>query len=440
MASAERIDLMRCPACREHVLAPPPGVDVVWECPFCRRRFRRRIQSSKSSGTIACFSLHGTGPRAAARRVPEWWLQIGDGVASATLTVYAAALLGLMFAYHVAMSVLAAVWLAVRFPAIVGRAVAPDDHGDDSAASPPWLEPVRTWLPHFRRYSDDTGLGPALESGDSPALFVVISEVARRVGVPPPDEIRLTHLPCCGVIEQRRWFGLRSRRRVLVVGLPLLYVLRVEELRAVVAHELAHLSRGDAAMAFIVSQFVESLDQSIGSGSRMPLGWLNPCVWLARVVRAGFRLVSSPLSRYQEYRADRVAAALSGSDVLAAALRVSALVQPVFKEALCHYHPTVVQDANLYQFFRAAWSAMGDALKHEMQDALVADQWPGWFDPHPTLRARLRRLDRFPAHPQPDDRPARRLLPNRRKLEEMLHDFIYGARGSRLTIFRAPAD
>src|SRR5262249_26552849 len=151
---------------------------------------------------------------------------------------------------------------------------------------------------HFRASDPDVSVGPVLSELDAPGIFVIVAEVARKVGSPEPDEVRLTYLPCCGVLEQRRWCGLRSRRRVLVVGLPLLYVLSVEELRAVVAHELAHLSRGDAALAFVVSQFLDSLEQAIDAGSRRSWGWLSPCVIFAWLVRAAFRVVACPLSRY----------------------------------------------------------------------------------------------------------------------------------------------
>ena len=42
----------------------------------------------------------------------------------------------------------------------------------------------------------------------------------------------------------------------MVLGLPLLYVLTMEELRAVLAHELAHLARGDATKAADSARFV----------------------------------------------------------------------------------------------------------------------------------------------------------------------------------------
>jgi Zn-dependent protease with chaperone function len=346
-----------------------------------------------------------------------------------------------MLVYHVAMTLLAAGWLVLRLPLIVWASLTRDaELESDDPRESPWLSPFRTWLPHFRTNDLNIQVGPMLSELDAPGIFVVVSEIARKLGTPEPDEIRLTYLPCCGVLEQRRWSGLRSRRRVLVLGLPLLYVLSVEELRAVVAHELAHLSRGDAALAFVVSQFLDSLDQSIAAGSNSRWGWLSPCVFFAWMVRGGFRLICCPLSRYQEYRADGIAAAVCGSDVVVSSLENAALVQPIFREVLCNYHPIVVHDANLYQFFRLAWTTIDTSLKREMKDSLVTDERLGWFNPHPTLRARLRRLERFAAHREPDERPARRLLMQRHDLEETLHNYIYSVRTPQLSIFQPFGD
>ncbi len=443
MASAERIQLIHCPGCRERVIAPPPSSLGVWECPFCRRRFRRRMRSTASSGTIPCvnlFSRHPWPPGGwAAQRDrslfhPARWPSIGLGM-------YAAALVVLMIAYHISMTVLAAAWLVLRMPAVLWETLVREDEPDpDDPQNSPWLEPFQTWLPHFRKNNADLRIGPVLNEEDAAGIFVIVAEMARKVDSVQPEEIRLTHLPCCGVLEQRNWAGLRPRRRVLVLGLPLLHVLSVEELRAVLAHELAHLSRGDAALAFVVSQFLDSLDQSIEVGAKFRWGWLNPCVMFAWLVRSGFRLLSCPLSRHQEHRADALAASICGSDVVAQSLQNAALVQPIFREVLCHFDPVVMHDGNLYQFFSAAWTSLDESLKDEMKESLVDDERTELFDPHPTLQSRLKRLDQFPPHRDPDRRPARRLLTNRKSLEQALHNYIYRVRAPQLSVFHPSND
>jgi len=71
---------------------------------------------------------------------------------------------------------------------------------------------------------------------DAPLLFSSIDTMARRLGARPPGQVRLTYLPCCGVVA---W----GRSQALIIGPPLLRVLTQVELRAVLARELAHLAR-----------------------------------------------------------------------------------------------------------------------------------------------------------------------------------------------------
>jgi hypothetical protein len=118
----------------------------------------------------------------------------------------------------------------------------------------------------------DSDLGPVLARVDAPLLFSSIDTVARRLGVRPPGQVRLTYLPCCGVVA---W----GRSQALIIGLPLLRVLTQVELRAVLAHELAHLARGDATGAARSARFAEGLELAVeqaGTRARGPLGGLGP--------------------------------------------------------------------------------------------------------------------------------------------------------------------
>ena len=97
------------------------------------------------------------------------------------------------------------------------------------------------------------------------SLFSTIEKVGRRLGVKPPSQVRLTYLPCCGVVA---W----GRSRALLIGLPLFRVLTQGELRAIVGHELAHLARGDATAAARSARFVEALEQSVERNGRRVRG------------------------------------------------------------------------------------------------------------------------------------------------------------------------
>ncbi|MEJ7638282.1 MAG: M48 family metalloprotease, partial [Singulisphaera sp.] len=137
-------------------------------------------------------------------------------------------------------------------------------------------------------------------------------------------------------------------------GPPLLRVLNLAELRAVLAHELAHLARGDATRAAQSARFVEglghALERSAADGrSRGPLrAWARLC-W------RGTSLLIGPIAHGQEVRADRSAATIAGGRAASSALVKVAMVQPLFREVLDHYDSERPDAPNLYAFFRAFW-------------------------------------------------------------------------------------
>jgi Zn-dependent protease with chaperone function len=264
----------------------------------------------------------------------------------------------------------------------------------------------------------DSDLGPVLARVDAPLLFSTIDHVGRRLGVKPPGQIRLTYLPCCGVVA---W----GRCRALIIGLPLFRVLTQGELRAIVAHELAHLARGDATRAAGSARFVESLAQAVERHQyRMwgPLGaWARFCLseasWLIE-----------PVARGQEARADRCSAWLAGGSTSASALVKVAVVQPLFREVLAAYSPEDSGATNLYAFFRAFWYRL-PADVHSAMRLSVLTGCGATLDPaHPPLPDRIAALQSYPepASTNGDGQPATTFLGDLEIFEQMLHNRLFG--------------
>ena len=249
----------------------------------------------------------------------------------------------------------------------------------------------------------DADLGPVLAYTDAPLLFSAVNEVARRLGVKSPDQIRLTYLPCCGVVA---W----DRSQALILGLPLLRVLNLAELRAILAHELAHLARGDATRAARSARFVEGLRQALeqaGGRERGPLG-----AWARTCFLAASRLIG-PIARGQEARADRSAAAIAGGTAAASALIKVATVQPLFREVLEHYDPTNPETPNLYAFFRAFWYRLPPEVHTDLRLGIFAASDSTSDPAHPPLPDRLAQLQ---AYPRPRDSASRRRCQPRHRL------------------------
>jgi Zn-dependent protease with chaperone function len=279
----------------------------------------------------------------------------------------------------------------------------------------------------------DADLGPAIARADAPALFTEAAEIARRLGARPVEQIRLTYLPCCGVVAWRR-------SRALVLGLPLLHALNLAELRAVLAHELAHLARGDATRAARSARFVEGLVRALDdppAGGHRPWG---PLLAWARLCRAVAEPLHAPIARGQEARADRAAAQLAGGDAAASALVKVALVQPLFREALEAYDPADPDLPNLYAFFRAFWTRLPETLQTAMRHALLSGStWPTLPEGvHPPLLDRIAWVQSYAGRTTTasDLAPASTLLGDLEALEQMLHNRLFAVSRVEPSVFR----
>jgi Zn-dependent protease with chaperone function len=278
------------------------------------------------------------------------------------------------------------------------------------------------------RGDPDADLGPALARVDAPALFDEVERAARHVGVRPPGQLRVAYLPCCGAVA----WGRGHEARALIVGLPLLYVLTRAELRGVLAHELAHLARGDATRAARAVRFVEALDQAPGDAGSGPLGW-----WARACGRMGRALVA-PVARGQELRADRAAAALVGGERAASALIKVALVQPLFREVLAHYAPPESGEPTLYRAFRDFWGRLPEALRTAMRHRLLTSRSPQASPTHPDLLDRLDALRDLPepaVAPAHDGQPAATMVGDLEALERMLHNRLFARPAPEPTVF-----
>jgi heat shock protein HtpX len=169
----------------------------------------------------------------------------------------------------------------------------------------------------------------------APRLHRITTATARQVDLPVP-RLAVTDTDAPEAFTA----GFTPARATLVVSLGLLDAFDDEELRAVVAHELAHVRNRDAAVMTAASLPASVADRLAGwasdtqgdweeSGGRYyrrndagAVGLLAGVVGLVAVVfRVVGRLLQADLSRSRETVADRAAVAITGDPAaLAAAL------------------------------------------------------------------------------------------------------------------------
>lgn len=149
--------------------------------------------------------------------------------------------------------------------------------------------------------------GPKLEAQQHPKLFKLIRETAAHAGQNLPQEVYLVPEINAFVSERGGFLGL-GKRRLLGLGLPLLGVLTVSEVKAVLAHEFGHFASGDTKLGGWIYRTSVALIQTVRN-----LGGRHQVVQMLFVAYAKmFLRLTNAVSRQQELYADQLAAKLAG--------------------------------------------------------------------------------------------------------------------------------
>lgn len=232
----------------------------------------------------------------------------------------------------------------------------------------------------------------------APDLWRTLQELAETLGTAAPHQVWLTDSPNAAVTEELLPRGLlRGWTRRLYIGAPLIGALRAGELRAVLAHELAHYACGHtrwAVMAYRHSPAIRlayarchapALAPSATSGSGH--GRMHR---LLTAYNTAYDRVSLPMNRQQELEADALAAANVGPEMFASglcAVYAAAARWGGFTPPIQEPKPIWV---NVFDAFHR-WIEGPDGQRQFTRLMRAAPQVssPGDEDTHPGLRERL---------------------------------------------------
>jgi len=233
--------------------------------------------------------------------------------------------------------------------------------------------------------------GPRLEQAQHPRLFEEIKWVANATEQPMPEDIYL-------VADLNAWVSQRGGilgvggRRVMGLGLPLLGLLSVPELRAVLAHEFGHYHGGDTSLGPLVYRTRAAMERTLVALGEHSSALQKPFEWYAAL----FLRVSHSVSRAQELSADALAARVVGAAPLASGLKkvhgAGAAFVAFWRDELV---PVLQQGRRppIAEGFRGFLRAESVAVAVDNHVAMLmasADANP--FDTHPSLAARIAAL------------------------------------------------
>jgi Zn-dependent protease with chaperone function len=176
---------------------------------------------------------------------------------------------------------------------------------------------------------------------EEPELFEFIDRLADEAKAPRAHKVYLSPRVNAAVFYDLSLLNLIiPTRKNLEIGLGLVNVVSLGELKAVLAHEFGHFAQRSMAVGrwvYIAREIADhivsrrdALDKLLAQLSRIDLrvawvGWLlSIIVWSIRsmmeVLRRLVTLAERALSRQMEFQADLVAVSLTGSDALIHAL------------------------------------------------------------------------------------------------------------------------
>jgi heat shock protein HtpX len=152
-----------------------------------------------------------------------------------------------------------------------------------------------------------------VDQNSHPKLYGMIEELARKAELP---------MPAVYIVPQNQpnafATGRNPENAAVAVTEGIMQALNEDELRAVVAHELAHIQNRDILTQTIVTTVVSALTMLAQFAYFIPIGGndrgSNPLVALIVLITAPIAatMLQAAISRTREYEADRVGAEICG--------------------------------------------------------------------------------------------------------------------------------
>ena len=168
--------------------------------------------------------------------------------------------------------------------------------------------------------------GRVLTRTEAPDLFTLVDDLRRRLRTPPFHVILLTDDFNAGVVQVPLLGPLGWTRNYLMVGLPLMQSLTVEQFEAVLAHEFGHLAGGHGRLSNWIYRLRLSWGRLLGAFEETEARGKFLFAPFFRWYSPFFDAWSFPLARANEYEADRTSVRLTSQAAAAQALTAAHVI------------------------------------------------------------------------------------------------------------------
>ncbi|NNG04134.1 MAG: M48 family metalloprotease [Inquilinus sp.] len=245
--------------------------------------------------------------------------------------------------------------------------------------------------------------GKAVDARTAPALWRFVGEIAQKLGAKQPDNIVVgleptffaTAADLHVINDEQRLSG-----ETLFLSLPLMRLFDLDELRAVIGHELGHFRGADTAYSLKfapvyggLSRAIEALDEQEKSAAGLAT---LPAMSMLSLMLELFARNERTISRAREYEADKACVSVAGAEPLATSLGKVAVYAPLWGKVREENVERLNQGkvtANLSKVYEDAarydvsHKAVG-TLVREILETKIAHP----TDSHPTIDERFRNI------------------------------------------------
>jgi len=224
-------------------------------------------------------------------------------------------------------------------------------------------------------------------------IYSFVETIANKIGVECPNKIYITPTSEIGVS------GIFNKK--LFIGIVTLRNLNKSEFKAIIAHELGHLSGNDT----IIGGIIYRLNHSINLITHVGVKWydsipiMNFAIFgmILAVVFSIFgviyNLICMLYSRLVEYRADYVAATIAGENNFKSGLiKYSGYTIYFDSKAQNEIIDLLSEGKAFLNIYVIAENGFENIDKEELYKNILELEKKSFFDSHPTLKERINNL------------------------------------------------
>ncbi len=237
--------------------------------------------------------------------------------------------------------------------------------------------------------------GFAVERAQAPRLFAALDEICSTLQAPTLHYVMITDDFNASVAQHPRLGLFGGYTNYLMLGLPLMEAMSSNQYRAILAHEIGHLSQNHSRFSGRIYRVEETWDQMLSTLAAQQHGGISLFLPFFSWYAPYFAAYSFVLRRGNEYVADRCAAQISGAETAGQTLVNSRIKGRIYEQ---EFWGKLLEEAKtqpqmpegLYSRLQSSFHTPAPKEAQWYEDAL--EERTSLADTHPSLVDRLASL------------------------------------------------